>query len=99
MPMTIPNVVNAERIGLARMADQEMRRPSRTSVKMCMAEGNEGMTNDQLLAIGHWTSVIDYPHAFITGNQAIPDSDDSLGMPRHVLLVGHDDDRVAFLGQ
>src|SRR5881394_2066888 len=40
MPMTMPSVVSPERILLARIASQEMARPSRSSVRKFIAPGN-----------------------------------------------------------
>src|SRR5579862_5160424 len=84
MPMTIPNVVNSDRILLARSASREMPHPSLNSLQ------NIGMLGLQ----PRWRRQV-----FVSGHQPVPDPDHATGMAGDLFLVRDDQDGVALLRQ
>ena len=100
MPMTMPSVVSTERILFARMAPQEMPRPSRSSVRKFMVrveievEDREPMQSAYAVAFGSA-----FMSFVLLSSLAIRPSRMRMmrrGVPGDVFLVRDDDDGVAF---
>src|SRR5678815_731799 len=82
IPITMPSVVRIERSLFARMALQEIARPSRSSVRKFI-----GREADEWI-VGFLGS----PDLFVTGDEAVADANDPVGVFGDVFLVRDEDD-------
>src|SRR5579859_6081423 len=93
IPMTIPSVVNTDRILLARIAPEEMPKPSLNSLHRFMPRNVSLSTGDgRQFSLHRRAAAL---ALFVARDQPVADPDDPARMPGDIFLVSHHDQCVA----